>query len=79
MTLNVKYRWLFSISTTFTNPLSLGGQLVWIIFTLMSLPTIYLAYRMKGDADYHKDHGGKEESGLEESYELMAGSREDGV
>jgi hypothetical protein len=43
----VTYSWFFSLSTSFSSPWSLGRQLVWIVFIMLCLPSIYLAYRME--------------------------------
>jgi len=56
----------FSLSTAFASPLSLGRQLVWIVFILISLPPIYLAGRVREDAN-----GTKETE--DETHELLAG------
>lgn len=63
----------FSLSATFTSPLSPGRQLVWIVFFLISLPSIYLGYRMQ-----HQVGENSKEGSDEERYELM-GARRTGV
>ena len=58
--------WFFSLSATFLSPASPGRQLVWIVFALMSLPSIYLAYRIQGNAMEDGREGSEEER-----YELI--------
>jgi len=60
--------WFFSLSTTFSSPLSPGRQIVWIVFILLSLPSIYLAYRMQEDTTERSNEGSEAER-----YELMGG------
>ncbi|CAD6578555.1 MAG: hypothetical protein TREMPRED_002215 [Tremellales sp. Tagirdzhanova-0007] len=61
----------FSLSGTFASPFSFGRQLVWIVFAVMSMPPIYLAYRMQ--ADTMVEHA-KEDSS-EERHELLGTRR----
>ncbi|ORY34238.1 major facilitator superfamily domain-containing protein [Naematelia encephala] len=56
--------WIFSVSTTFASPYSLGRQIVWIIMALLSLPSIWLAFRLQDTSE-----GDSKES--EETHELM--------
>ena len=61
--------YFFSISTTFPSPASLGRQLVWIIFAFLSMPSIYFAYKLQGDA---KTPEKMRSSG--DTYEALAGT-----
>ncbi|RSH81462.1 hypothetical protein EHS25_006819 [Saitozyma podzolica] len=61
--------WFFSLSTSFSSPWSPGRQLVWIVFILLCLPSIYLAYRM--EADRPPSQGTDDEEDNEERHELI--------
>ncbi|GFZ52020.1 hypothetical protein JCM24511_09792 [Saitozyma sp. JCM 24511] len=61
--------WSFSLSTSFSSPWSPGRQLVWIVFILLCLPSIYLAHRM--EADRPPGQGSDDEEDDEERHELI--------
>lgn len=39
--------WFFSLSTTFQSPYSPGRYLVWVVFALFSIPSVYLAANLR--------------------------------
>ncbi|KAK8845553.1 hypothetical protein IAR55_006268 [Kwoniella newhampshirensis] len=62
--------WFFSLSTRFNSAYSPGRQLVWVIFILISAPSIILAYRLGDQVNSNKEEHVDEE----ERYELMGGA-----
>ncbi|KAL7418720.1 hypothetical protein Q5752_006403 [Cryptotrichosporon argae] len=61
--------YFFSVSTTYPSPLSAGRQIVWVVFILMCLPSIYLAGSLS-------DVRSKEGDDRDERVELLARDEE---
>ncbi|WWC66835.1 uncharacterized protein I206_100742 [Kwoniella pini CBS 10737] len=67
--------WFFSLSTRFPSPFSPGRHMVWIIFVILCIPSLYLANRLLSDIDHTS--GKEETSNEEERYELMSSNQND--
>ncbi|OCF44118.1 hypothetical protein I317_02072 [Kwoniella heveanensis CBS 569] len=60
--------YFFSLSTHFASPFSPGRQLVWVIFILLSIPSIILAHRLLDEGPNNKED--REDDA--ERYELLS-------
>ncbi|OCF59654.1 hypothetical protein L486_02326 [Kwoniella mangroviensis CBS 10435] len=62
--------YFFSLSTRFASPFSPGRHLVWIIFVLICIPSLYFANRLLNESN--TDNPTKVEGREEERYELIS-------